>query len=402
MIKNLKSRVRRKLGEISRKVGPSCNGELLTEVAAITTSSVNWGGGLINHVAVYSDKNGGDTLLPRCLRDVFEEEGGVAVRWSGANAHQLVTKELVSRFNEGDGVLVGGGGLFLCDTNRNSLSGWQWSCSVDALSQIRVPLALFAVGYNRFRGQTDFSPLFKKHLGLLAEKSVYIGLRNHGSIESVKQYLPSELHTKLRFQPCMTIFCKKLYPEICDVVCPKKRPIISLNCAFDRAGQRFGEKQGKILENIALVMRELSQGVDIKYYAHCQADESVLPTLDRMGVPYTLVRLYGVDPRSVVEAYSSIDLSIGMRGHAQMIPFGCGVPIVSLVSHDKMRWFLDDISHPEWGVEVTDDGFFEELRRKALFALANKDHLQQEIDAIQVRLLDITRVNVAEFMNAIV
>jgi hypothetical protein len=42
-----------------------------------------------------------------------------------------------------------------------------------------------------------------------------------------------------------------------------------------------------------------------------------------------------------------------MRGHAQMIPFGLGAPILSLIAHDKLGWFLDDIGHPEWGVDVT-------------------------------------------------
>jgi hypothetical protein len=39
-----------------------------------------------------------------------------------------------------------------------------------------------------------------------------------------------------------------------------------------------------------------------------------------------------------------------MRGHAGMIPFGCGTPIISLVSHPKMAYFLADIERPEWGV----------------------------------------------------
>jgi hypothetical protein len=65
------------------------------------------------------------------------------------------------------------------------------------LREIQVPLALFAVGYNRFRGQKDFDPIFTDHLRLLAEKCVYIGLRNHGSIEAVKNYLPQDLHQKV-------------------------------------------------------------------------------------------------------------------------------------------------------------------------------------------------------------
>lgn len=45
---------------------------------------------------------------------------------------------------------------------------------------------MFAVGYNRFRGQEDFDQFFKEHINLFVEKAEFIGLRNHGSIESIK------------------------------------------------------------------------------------------------------------------------------------------------------------------------------------------------------------------------
>ena len=46
-----------------------------------------------------------------------------------------------------------------------------------------------------------------------------------------------------------------------------------------------------------------------------------------------------------------------MRGHSQMIPFGLRKNILSIVSHDKLKWFLEDIDHPEWGVDVRENDF---------------------------------------------
>lgn len=373
----------------------------LETVPAIKAAEGAYGGPSLTHIALYTEVNAGDVLLPRCLRDVFEVIQG-SFLWDGINAHRLVTDDVIEKINHSSGVLIGGGGLFLKDTNPNKLSGWQWSCSLDALRKIKVPIALFAVGYNRFRGQEDFSPVFSEHLSLLAEKSVYIGLRNQGSIRAIKKYLPVSLHEKIRFQPCMTTVCKILYPEIINKAREEgDETLIAVNCAFDRIDKRLEGRQDEILHRLAVSIRELSLSSSIAYYAHSKSDERMLPYLDRVGVPYTLVKLYDVHPREVLVAYSKAGLAIGMRGHAQMIPFGCGTPIISLISHDKMRWFLEDIGCPEWGVEMLSEGFERSLCQKAVSVMEFRNEIVARIDTLQESLLEVTRRNVADFCEAL-
>ena len=38
-----------------------------------------------------------------------------------------------------------------------------------------------------------------------------------------------------------------------------------------------------------------------------------------------------------------------------MIPFGIHCATISLISHDKVQSFVNDIGRPEWGVEMTED-----------------------------------------------
>ncbi|MEN8141968.1 MAG: polysaccharide pyruvyl transferase family protein [Thermodesulfobacteriota bacterium] len=350
----------------------------------------------IGHVAMYSDGNAGDTLLPRTVRDTIDRES--SNDWKGIHAHRVVNRSLLREINALDGLLIGGGGLFLRDTNPNNLSGWQWSCSIKALEQIKVPIALFAVGYNRFRGQKDFKPIFRRHLELLAQKCLYLGLRNTGSIEAVKSYLPDSLHHKVRFQPCPTTLCKHLYPEICSA--KPERPTIALNCAFDRIDLRLGGKKNIILTQLAEAAKELSKHATILYYSHAKGDEQMLSYLDKAKVPYELRKLYYIPPRDVVTAYSKISLAIGMRGHAQMIPFGCGTPIISLISHDKVRWFLDDIARSDWGIEMTSPDFKDLLVATSTRALSAEIGLASEIDEIQQSLLETTRKNVLDFTQS--
>jgi polysaccharide pyruvyl transferase WcaK-like protein len=352
----------------------------------------------IGHIAMYTTGNAGDTLLPLTVRDALNREN--PINWKGIHAHRIVNQSVLKTLQEQDGLLIGGGGLFLNDTNPNNLSGWQWSCSLKKLEQINRPLAVFAVGYNRFRGQKDFKPIFRDHLQLLTEKSVFIGLRNSGSIQAIKSYLPAQLHAKVRYQPCPTTLLHTLYspPPQLDSTQPRT---IAINAAFDRLQLRLGDQYASILEQIALACKQLSQDHEIVYYAHAKSDYQMIPYLDRAHVPHRIVDLFHVPAQTIIEAYQKPSLVIGMRGHAQMIPFGCTTPILSLISHDKMRWFLQDIDRPQWGIEMNQPDLTEKLIANATSLLNNRASIQQDIRHLQDGLSETTQTNARDFLNAL-
>ena len=346
-------------------------------------------------MSAFTYGNVGDTLLPVVLRDLFNNQIGIR-RWIHKQTSKVVDDNDIIQYNKQDFMVIGGGGLFLKDTNPNDLSGWQWSCSIDKLSAIKVPIIMFAVGYNRFRGQDDFEPVFTEHINAFVKQAVFVGLRNHGSIEKLKNYLKTdELKEKLVFQPCMTTLVSKVYPNYVDY--SDKEDFIAFNCAFDRQGMRsLGENR---LDDIAKVALELSKITTIKYYSHMPSDNQILPYFDKYSVPYELVEMKTVE--SIVRNYSKPRLVIGMRGHAQMIPFGCHTPILSIVSHDKMQWFLDDIHHPEWGVDVLSDDFESCLLTKALDFYENYHKRMNEIIIEQDNLWRITVKNLKRIKSLI-
>lgn len=95
--------------------------------------------------------NYGDKALFPVVRDLFTGfGGGQAFEFAGAAPlRREVGFELVERINAtADAVVVGGGGLFLQDTNPNANSGWQWNISRAALDRLEVPIIVFAVGDN--------------------------------------------------------------------------------------------------------------------------------------------------------------------------------------------------------------------------------------------------------------
>jgi polysaccharide pyruvyl transferase WcaK-like protein len=345
----------------------------------------------IIHVSAFSYGNAGDTLLPVALRDLWHKHQP-EINWISQAVYPIVDEALVKKINHTKGVVIGGGGLFLKDTNTNKISGWQWPCSVEMLHNIKVPIVFFAVGYNRFRGQEDFEPVFTENIRVFAEKSVYIGLRNHGSIESLKKYLPGDLHHKLVYQPCMTTFLKRLYPDVASY--DTKEDFFVLNCAFDRSHFRFGKNIGQILNDVALVCKDISKHIPLKFYSHMPSDQAILPFLQAHGIKYDLVELQNTHPRHIIEQYAKPKLVVGMRGHAQMVPFGCNTPIVSVISHNKMQWFLEDIGQPEWGADVLSANFRDELLQRSLSILNNSESVMKYIDEKIESLYGISLDNV--------
>ena len=97
-------------------------------------------------------------------------------QWKLEDLWEKVSIQTLNRINDDvKGLVIGGGGLFLRDTNANQNSGWEWNCSIENLRKIDVPIIVFAVGFNRFRGQEDFDPIFRSHLQELVQKSAFFG-----------------------------------------------------------------------------------------------------------------------------------------------------------------------------------------------------------------------------------
>ena len=349
----------------------------------------NW---TASHVTCYAVGNAGDTALSECVRRTFDKEFAVPIGWKLRSPYEAVDRDLIKDINSSQMLIIGGGGLFLPDTNKNTISGWQWACSKEMLGEIRVPILLYSVGYNYFRGQKP-SGLFVDNLNAIVDKSVFVGLRNHGSVEAVKGLLQESLKDKVCYQPCTTTLIRKILPELS----PKKESgKIAFNFAFDREDRRYGERKEEILREILNSMYQLrDRGYDIYIIAHCLNDLSILSMIADWKNIHT-VNATAWDLDKLVRFYNDMDVVLGMRGHAQMIPFGVNCHIISLGSHEKMRWFLEDIGAEDWYVELTKDipSLADQILEK--FAVIHEqqgEKTMRHIQKAQERLLQITNEN---------
>ncbi len=357
----------------------------------------------LTHFGTHVPGNAGDTLLLQAVRDVFDHVQG-RNRWRLEPLWDEVTPQIVQRLNSrARGIVIGGGGLLLRDTNPNPQSGWQWHCSTLLMRQIAVPIIVFAIGYNRFRGQEDFAPVFRENITQLVSQSAFFSLRNYGSICALHDYLPPELHEKIFYQPCPTTVLRYFYPDYESALfAPDTPPRLALNVAFDRHQLRFAGREDEILTSIARAMRRAAdQGWEIHLVLHSRDGDHVIPWLLRENVPYQITTLIGRPVNEILSFYQQISLAVGMRGHSQMIPFGQGVPIISLISHDKLRYFLEDIGHEEWGVDLHEPDLVERLTA-AIECVANAPQvLQAQIWQAQQQLWQVTQHNLQLIQEAL-
>ena len=356
--------------------------------------------GAITHFGVHAPANAGDRVLFEAVRAAVEPSPNA--RWALRDVRAPVTPRVIDAVNRSRGMVIGGGGLFLVDITSGSPSGWQWPCPTELLRRIDVPIAVFAVGYNRFRGQGEFPAAFVESLHALAERADFIGIRNHGSIRALSSYLPEDLADKLTFQPCPTTVMSHLDMPGTDYAPPARpRRRLVINTAFDRFALRMAGRERETLGSLARVARRAAdEGWEVTLVGHLFDDEAVAPFLKKEGVPFSVLHFTGVPTEEILRFYRSVDLVIGMRGHAQMVPFGLGTPILSLIAHDKMGWFLDDIGHPEWGVDFRDPDFGDRLDSAFGTLSGDLDKARVQIDAARSRLWDITRANVGAVRSA--
>ncbi|WP_097957467.1 MULTISPECIES: tetratricopeptide repeat protein [unclassified Streptomyces] len=347
------------------------------------------------HVALFADgeENAGDKVLPEAVRSCFTADTGPD-RWHQQHAHLLVDEPALERLNARRAVVVGGGGLFLPDTAPNGNSGWQWNIPDDVLARITAPLAVFAVGYNVFDGQRYRRERFAASLRALVERSAFFGLRNHGSVARVRELLPESLREKVRYQPCPTTVARHLDPRLAEPAV--REDTVLVNCAYDRAGLRFGHDYGHFLAEMAAAIRAVSTSAEVRYAAHMPADERFVDDLRREhGLTLPVEPLYLLSNDAVRDLYRRTRLVIGMRGHAGMIPFGCGTPVISLVSHPKLAYFLADIDRPDWGVSVHERALGDRLAERARAVLHDHTAAVADVHDRQRLLWSATRDNLA-------
>lgn len=369
--------------------------------------------------------NFGDKALFPVVRDAFRVLGGTDTVsgepnftfTSAAALRREVDEAAVARINAtADAVVIGGGGLFIQDTNPNRLSGWQWKISPEALAALEVPLIVYALGDNRFPGQPEFDDLMRSHVGQVLDQSAFFGLRNTGSMTTIGALLGQP--DRIAYQPCPTTILDHLYEPLADRKPDPKQKTVAIQMLVHPRQIAAGFDADTIHEATVRVARTLvGKGWRVLSTPFHPDDAEVSRRLVAEVAGVEEVRLYGHDVRffSGVEFFSSVPYVLGGRGHAQMIPFGVGSIPISVDLHAKLGYFAADIGHPEFVVPVGAEGMSVDAdvvesdgdRSQAADAVADRmvaaledaysrgADLQVDLAETRARFADITAENLA-------
>jgi polysaccharide pyruvyl transferase WcaK-like protein len=141
---------------------------------------------------------------------------------------------------------------------------------------------------------------------------------------------------------------------------------------------------------MASFSEEMSKSCEVRFLAHAKTDERFVRDLKREhGLSIPVDAVYDMTPEESLSLIEASSVVIGMRGHAGMIPLGIGTPIISIISHKKLRFFLEDIGHSEWGVEASDDALAQKLIALTSDIVGDQQRYRAEISEAQDKLYDI-------------
>ena len=294
--------------------------------------------------------NAGDTAIGTAFDNLFEKEfSGSQITFM--NCRKKFSKNDIEVINQHDILVVSGGGLFLYDTFENNESDWQWGISEELLGQISIPIIVYAVGYNKFRGQRDFNSRFDSTIKLLVEKSLFFSLRNSGSCNAIKKHLPEYLHKKIKLNFCPTMLLNEKY---------KLKHQTTNSVGFVLAGDRLSNRHENItkfsneIKKFANYLSKIGKKIILINHQNDRWLQNQIQFDD-------MIDLFQADSRKIYETYSNVNTVVCDRGHAQMIPFSLGCKILTPISHNKLKWFLDDIQLNEFGVEENDSELGDKL-----------------------------------------
>jgi polysaccharide pyruvyl transferase WcaK-like protein len=131
---------------------------------------------------------------------------------------------------------------------------------------------------------------------------------------------------------------------------------VGIQIASDRLDDRYSEPI-KFFKSVHGTMIELEKrGYHIDIIDQCKDGVFIdwLKKTDRMKDSFNVTTLTDKPYSYQLEYYKTLNTIYATRGHGQMIPMGLGVNVVSMISHDKLKYFLEDVDLEKTGIEVGD------------------------------------------------
>ena len=279
----------------------------------------------------------------------------------------LFSANNIKQLNNFDHIIVGGGGLILPDTSPNKISCWQWIIKKDNYKLITKPIYVIAVGYNLFYNNHNMNmpnrqnnyedkerlPIFKKNITELIKRSKYFSLRHNNDVKILNDILNNKFISKIKYLMCPSVWYVQNYWK--SKINKHKRKYIAIEIKDDRQWRRY-YKIGKwnfYNELKQFVLYCLRKNIPILYLSH-DGSKDFYKYLKKEKIEIQFMTNSKKKEKDVLENYSKIHTILCSAGHSQMISYGLGIRIISLISHPKLKYFCEDVKNNE-GIDINQE-----------------------------------------------
>ena len=298
--------------------------------------------------------NSGDFFLGPATQWEANNKLGEKVDWTYHSVRAKMDKATVQLVNQDfDVALIGGGGLLLPDANVNTESGWQWPISSQLISDISIPIYVVALGYNLFYGQkitmpnknnNDENPrmgaVFKQSLQTLVSHSHYFSMRHMGDIERLLEIIGEEYRRHIKFEFCPVIdYIRKVHK-----VTSNSGKYHAFELKDDRPWRRYeGTSQDKVYDVLKNYIQYLmDKGESVAVMSH-DGSRSFYNFLNRHDISVPLLDNSSKNQEKIIDNYRKVKKLYCTAGHSQMTAHALDIDYFSLISHDKLEYFLRDV-----------------------------------------------------------
>lgn len=310
--------------------------------------------------------NSGDFMIGVAYKKYFKEEvlktnEEIIFKDLDCRNTMLFNINNVNKLNDFDYIVVGGGGLILPDSGPNMTSCWQWIISKECIEKINKPIYVLSIGYNLFFNQTmdmpsrensntkDRIPIFKDNITTLINKAKVFTLRHNDDVEKVLSIVGEEYREKVGYEKCATVwYVNKYWKPLMNNV-KEEDKFIAIEIKDDRQWRRYYKiGKGKYYAELKKVVEYLiKNNKKILYLSH-DGSRDFFNYLKNQGVNIPYLANNCANETKIRDNYEKIHTIMCSAGHSQMIGNGCGVKIISLITHPKIRNYCDDIGNEDF------------------------------------------------------
>ena len=178
-------------------------------------------------------------------------------------------------------------------------------------------------------------------------------MRHNGDCERLKEIVDPKYHNKIKLELCPTIdYCKhRISTEDLSSV---KRDIYAFEIKDDRPERRYYNTSRSIfyehLKNFIFHLLDLNKEVCVLSH---DGSRSFRDYLNSNNVNVGFIDNSVASEKEIISNYLKIEKLFCTAGHSQMMGHALGCDVISMITHEKQKYFLQDIG------EYTDNKYID-------------------------------------------